>query len=96
MFNTIILHMGNEILTKKEYKNFRKGDTIWGADSNAEELKRWPIEKEEEAKAELAKFRCEYEDGYITEYALEWCEYDEDGEFIDGSNFELAEQKTES
>lgn len=90
-FNTIILHMGEEVLAKSEMKKFAKGDTIWGPDSNAKELKRWPIEKEAEAKAELAKFRCEYEDGYITEYALEWCECDEDGEFIQGSNFELAE-----
>lgn len=91
-WNTIILREGFEVLTDKEFKNFEKGNTIYGADSNAKEVKRWSIEQEE-AKAELAKLTCEYANGYITEYALEYCECDEDGEFICGSDFELAEEK---
>lgn len=97
MFNTVILRRGDARLTRKEYRDFSKGDTIFGADSNSEELNRWPIEKEEEAKAELAKYKCKYENGielvYITEYALEWCECDEDGELVQGSDYELAEEE---
>lgn len=92
-YNTIILIEGFEVLTDKEYKNFEKGNTIWGIDNNAKEVKRWSIEQEDEAKAELAKLTCEYANGRITEYALEYCECDEDGEFICGSDFELAEEK---
>lgn len=92
-YNTIILIEGFEVLTDKEYKNFEKGNTIWGIDNNAKEVKRWSIEQEDEAKAELAKLTCEYANGHITEYALEYCECDEDGDFICGSDFELAEEK---
>lgn len=46
-----------------------------------------------EAKAELAKYRCEYYDGWAIEYALEYFEADEDGEFVEGSDYELAESK---
>ena len=95
MFNTIILKMGQARLTRPEQKKFVHGDTIWGADSSPEELGRWSIEQKEDAKAELEKFKSVYEaDGSlfnVTEYALEFCECDEDGEFISGSDFELAE-----
>lgn len=40
MNNTIILLKGEELLTRGEYKKFNKGDTIFGNDSNPEELKR--------------------------------------------------------
>ncbi len=95
MFNTIILKMGQARLTRPEQKKFVHGDTIWGADSNPEELGRWSIEQKEDAKAESGRFQCVYEDDVelfnATEYALEFCECDEDGEFISGSDFELAE-----
>ena len=39
MFNTIILLKGEARLSKREYKSFSEGDTIWGADSSAEEIK---------------------------------------------------------
>lgn len=96
MWNTIILKKGHEYLTEREYKNFEKGDTIYGVDSNPEELKRWNIKDEEEARAELAKYNCTYSSGNvfdIEEYALEYCECDEDGEFVQGSDFDLAKIK---
>lgn len=96
MFNTIILKTGQTTLTKSEYKNFTKGGTIFGIDSEPEELKRWVIEDEEDAKKELAKYSCEYveypECWSIKEYALEYCKCDEDGEFVEGSDFELAKE----
>lgn len=97
MNNTIILQKGFAILTENEYKKFNKGGTIWGVDTDPEEIKRWNIEDEAEAKAELAKYKCtyssDYNNHYIEEYALEYCECDEDGDFIQGSDFELAEEK---
>lgn len=94
MFNTIILKKGEETLAKSEYKNFEKGDTIYGENSEPEELKRWSIEEKEEAKKELAKYRCEYvkhaECWSVKEYALEYCECDEDGDFVEGADYDFA------
>lgn len=94
MFNTIILKKGEATLTNDEYKRFSKGDTIFGIDSEPEELKRWVIEDGDDAKKELAKYRCAYvkraECWDVKEYALEYCKYDEDGDFIQGSDYELA------
>lgn len=91
--NTIILQKGYARLTEREYKNFQKGDTIWGLNSEPEEIRRWNIEQKDEALAELEKYNCEYSGGYvwdITEYALEFCECDEDGDPIQGADYELA------
>ena len=97
MFNTIILLKGEARLSRREYKNFSEGDTIWGADSSAEEIKRWDIEHEEEAKEELKKYKCStYTNGSIytiEEYALEYCECNDDGEFVIGSDYDLAEKE---
>lgn len=99
MFNTIILKKGEARLTRSEFKSFEKGDTIFGCDSEPEELKRWSSDQKEEAQAELEKYRCRYFKGaelyYAEEYALEFCECDEEGEFISGSDYDLAEEKTE-
>ena len=99
MYNTIILKKGEAILTPREYRDFCKGDTIWGDYRMPKELFRWPIEQEEEAKSELAKYKCEYrrgiEDYFISEYGLEYCECDEDGDFVSGSDFDLAEEISE-
>lgn len=98
MNNTIRLLKGEAELTKREFEAFTKGDTIWGADREPEELKRWSIEQEQEAKEELKKYCCTY-NRYnenltdIEEYALEYFEADEDGEFISGSDYDLAEEK---
>ena len=95
--NTIILQKGYARLTKNEYKTFSEGDTIYGNDSCPTELKRWDISQKAEALAELQKYKCSYvEDGQlfdVEEYALEFCACDEDGEFVEGSDYEFA--KTE-
>lgn len=96
--NAIRLLKGERRITNEELKNFQKGDTIWGNDENPEELKRWTIEEEEEAEEELSKFCCKsvrYNE-YLTdikEYALEYFKTDESGEFVEGSDFELAPTK---
>ena len=95
--NTIrLLHNEARLNRRFELKDFRKGDLIWGNDENPEELGRWNASDEDAAKAELAKYRCSYDPyhdqlAYIEEYALEWFESDEDGEFLFGSDFELAQ-----
>lgn len=55
MNNTIILLEGKANLTRREYKKFAKGDTIWGNDCYPKELERWNIEQINDAKAKLAK-----------------------------------------
>lgn len=80
-FNTIILQKGDSTLTRTEYKEFEKMDTIYGDGSNPEELK---------------KYRCSYTQGeqlmYIEEYALMFCECDDKGEFVLGADFISAEE----
>lgn len=103
MYNTIILVHGRGECSAREWmQRFHPGESIWGAESGAlEEIKRWNIEQEEEAKSELAKYRCRYTPvlGFscrlieLDEYALEYCECDEDGEFIIGSDYVLAEEE---
>jgi hypothetical protein len=100
MNNTIILKHCEIRLTREEFKGFKKGNTICGEDEYpVEELKRWSIEDQQEAIEELSKYRCKYtEDGSlynIEEYALEYCECDEDGEFIQGSDYNLAPEESE-
>lgn len=96
MYNTIILQKGETRLTYKERKKFSKGDSIWGEDENPEELKRWSANQEEEAKAELEKYRCTYKESgqlyFVEEYALEYCKCNEEGEFMYGSDYDLAEE----
>lgn len=89
---------GSERLTNEEFKKFTKGDSIRGNDVTPTEIKRWSIEDKEEALAELSKYKCSYEryNEYlyeIKEYALEYCQCDEDGEFIEGSDYDYAEAK---
>lgn len=93
MNNTIILKRGYATLTNSEYKKFNKGDTIYGIDSEPEEIKRWNMEQKAQALVELNDYRCTYSGGNvwnIEEYALEYCECDEDGEFVEGSDYDLA------
>lgn len=96
MNNTIILLTDDVLLTRNEYKGFEKGDLIVGIDSDPKELKRWNIADEEEAKKELAKYRCEYKDSgscySVKEFALMYCECDEDGEFVEGADYDMAEE----
>jgi hypothetical protein len=100
MFNTIILLHGESRLNHFEKKRFQKGDTIYGDCSNPSEIKHWSIDQEDEARAELAKHKCTYRQGIALfdaeEYALEFCERDEAGEFVEGSNFDFAEEEKRS
>lgn len=98
--NTIILLRGAEKLTDAEYKKFQKADTILGDGSSPDELKRWNISEEEEAKEELKKHRCSYKKDislwHIEEYYLQYCQTDEDGEFVSGSDYNPAEEEADS
>ena len=95
-FNTIILLGNDASLTKTEWRKFNEGDLILGVDIDPEELGRWSIEQEQEAKAELAKYNCSYITDsnpslvFVEEYALMYCDTDDDGEFIEGANFVFA------
>ena len=98
MHNTIILLYDYARMTAKEYKRFGMGGLIWGTDSVAKEIRRWDISDKQEALQELAKYRCRYEevaggDWSVEEYALQYCECDEDGEFAAGSDYVLAEEE---
>lgn len=82
-------------LTSEELKGFEKGDLITGNDVNPEELKRWTGEGcREKALEELKKFNSSYYMGEqfvdVTEYAVETYEADESGEFLDGSDYDIA------
>lgn len=95
MLNMVRLLKGECRATNEEMKKFKKGDTIWGSDETPEELKRWTIEEAEEAKKELSALRCRYAryNEHLTdveEYALEYFKADESGEFVEGSDFDLA------
>ena len=92
MMNTIRLLHNDAILTKTELKKFKKGDLIWGDDQNPELLKTWPIEDEDDALEELKRHSCSYDNNMIEEWALEYCETNEDGEFIEGSDFKFAKE----
>ncbi len=99
--NTIILKRGYRRLSIKEHLKFQNGDTIFGENcfDAPEEIKRWDISEKEDALKELAKYKCTYRfcggDWEIEEYALEFCEVDDDGEFLKGSDYYLAETKEE-
>ena len=81
----------------KQFNNLTEGDCICGENASPEELKRWTGDQYDLAKAELAKYSCSYRKsgGYMfaDEYALEYCNTDEDGEFLDGSDLDLAEKE---
>ena len=87
-------------LTKEELKGFEKGDLITGNDVNPEELKRWTGEGcHEKALEELKKFNSSYYmEEQLTdaiEYAVETYEADEDGNFLDGSDYDISEPVTQ-
>lgn len=95
---TIILLHGYSVFTWQEYKKFTEGDLIYGENENPEEIARWSIEDEQAAIKELNKYKCSYEHNSsgtytVNEYALEYCVTDEEGEFIEGSDFTFAEKK---
>lgn len=101
-YNTVRLLRGEAFLKESEYQKFKKGDTIWGNDSDPDILNVWNISEDKEAniqkaKDTLASYQCSYRktiEGYaIYEYALEYYDSDEDGDFLDGADFDLAEEQ---
>lgn len=99
MFNTIILWHGEAALSKMEMKKFEKGDTVCNDWADATEVQRWNISDKDEAVAVLASKKCTYKKGieltYIDEWALEYCECDENGEFVEGSDYDMADEEIE-
>lgn len=101
-YNTIILLKGWEGLSRNEYKRFEKLDTILGDGSNPKELMRWDGSEEEAAREELAKYKCTYDLRnsdyiYIEEYALMFCDIDEDDDFscVDYVPAEMIEMRSD-
>ena len=88
---------GDAVLSKMEMKKFKKGDTVINDWADATEVKRWKMSEKDEAIAELASKKCTYKKGieltYIDEWALEYCECDEDGEFVEGSDYDMADEE---
>lgn len=74
---------------------FFKGCSIFGDWTDPKTIQEWPIEEVEAAKAELKKYKCSYRmrRKYIdvTEYGLEYYDVDEDGDFLIGSDYDLAD-----
>lgn len=98
-YNSIRLVRGETCLTLAEHDNFRDGDTLYGDNAEPEVLQVWPAEKLAEAQEELGRHFCKYErrgcSMSIVEYGLEYCDLDEDGEFMAGSDYDLAEDAEE-
>lgn len=95
--NTIILMHGTGEIDDR-------GDTIFGVDNSAKEVMRWSIGDEAAAKAELAKHVCKYSAKKTfngssvvsaNEWALLYCECDEDGDLVDGGDYRMAEAEDE-
>lgn len=95
MFNTIRLLRGSRNITVKGDEMPEIGCAIYEDGTDPEELNRWVIEDKEDALKELTKYRCSYQKGsgvvFAEEYALEFFEADEDGDFVQGSDFDFAE-----
>ena len=97
MYNIISLWKGTGVLNGKEFKMFDKGDSIIGVHGlDRELLKDWQIHEFTEANKELEKYKCEYRlcgDGtvLIEEYGLEYYTINDEGQVIDGSEFDFAE-----
>lgn len=96
--NTIILLHDEALIDRLHRKSvmMEVGNLIGELDRQPEELKRWSIADKEAAYAELDKYKCTIRDAaggciFIEEYALEFIEADEDGEFIDGGDLDFAE-----
>lgn len=105
-YNTVRLIHGVETITSHaNWVVFQSGDALYGVDTDPEELKRWTCKEYncpfEQLVVKAKKYmrenkcRCSYEKmdekrWEIEEYGLEYFESDEDGEFVAGSDFDLA------
>ncbi len=97
-YNTIRLLKGYTEVKDLNYNlTYTEGQTIYGPDTDPEEIRRWDIKEKEQAKEELSKRRCFHKfhslsnTWSITEYALEYSYYDEEGKFITGCDYDFAE-----
>lgn len=99
-FNTIILLHGSIFLRKNKCKYFHFGCAIIGDEAWPDKLKRWNQDEEDEARKELAKYKCSYShhhDGInVEEYALLYCICDDDGDDIQWLEYDLAEDAAEA
>lgn len=96
MNNTIILKKYEAGLTNREYKEMNcRHLCVEGYEGK--ELARWNIEDIDIAKKELAKYTNKRSTNGsvwdIEEYILMYCECDEDGELIDGGDYDIAEDE---
>lgn len=99
-YNTIILKKGVEKLSQKEKQTYKKGDLIYGKrDKPPVELKRWTLENEKKAEIELEKYFCWMDSsifsGKVFEYALVYCQTDENGEVIKELEYKFARENKE-
>lgn len=94
-FNTVILKHCERNYSAADVRrgNVSRGDCFIDQ-YDIGEVNRWSIDDEAAALAELAKHKCSYSyrDGTVwaDEWALEFFEADEDGEFVIGSDEEYA------
>ena len=98
-----LVHASRQYNLDEYNRNFRRGNTFNGDDPEPEEIMRWPIEQEDEAKKELSKYECSYRHvkGFckelmdVDEWSLEYAEYDDEGEFVSASGYVSAEDDPE-
>lgn len=94
-YNKIELVKAESSYTRANFKNYSKGDLILGDDTMYEGILKWDISQKEEAEKALAEVRCRIVEGpelyYITEYALQYFEEDEDSNFIQGCDYDFAD-----
>lgn len=93
MKNTIILAKAEANLTKREYQSYTFGSLIMEQDYD--EITRWKIADERKAIEALKQTQCiiwkHIELYEIVEYALVYCTCDEEGNFVEGSDYVFAE-----
>lgn len=92
----ILIHGSSQCKARDWRKKIFPGEAVFGIDNNSQYIKKWPAEEEASAYKELSSKKCEYyrtgDTIWLDEWALMWCECDEDGEFISGADYELAEE----
>lgn len=99
-YNTIILKKAIEELSWKRKQTYKMGDLIYGkGEKQPVELKRWTSENEEKAEWELEKYFCWIDRGSCSgkamEYALIYCQTDENGEVIKELRIKFAKENKE-
>ena len=94
MYNYIRLLHGFAYVDKRSA--LKHGDLIGGIDQGPKEIKRWPIDKLEEAKLELSLLKCTYTEHFDIErweeYALEYIQVGDDGDIVAYGDYIYAEE----